>query len=246
MVSADVYVAGAGRQADGCCCTSARSIGSARFGSTASRSASTRAATIRSRSTSRDALRSQATPTNELVVAVTDPTDTGTQPRGKQVLKPHGIFYTAVTGIWQTVWLEPVPLPHIESLKIVPNVDRGVVAVTVKTVQGDKVSVKALDGKATIFARSPAQPSQTDRAADPERQTCGRPISRICTTCRSSFRSAGKVVDTVNSYFGMRKIEVKKDAEGHQSAVAEQQGGVSIRAARSGLVAGRFVHGADG
>ena len=42
-----------------------------------------------------------------------DPTDTGTQPRGKQVLKPHGILYTAVTGIWQTVWLEPVPEQHI-------------------------------------------------------------------------------------------------------------------------------------
>ncbi len=43
---------------------------------------------------------------NEIVVAVSDPTDTGNQPRGKQVLKPRGIMYTAVTGIWQTVWLE--------------------------------------------------------------------------------------------------------------------------------------------
>ncbi len=46
---------------------------------------------------------------NELVVSVWDPTDQGYQPRGKQVLKPGGIMYTAVTGIWQTVWLEPVP-----------------------------------------------------------------------------------------------------------------------------------------
>ena len=50
----------------------------------------------------------------EIVVSVWDPTDTGTQPRGKQVLKPGGIWYTAVTGIWQTVWLEPVPAAHIE------------------------------------------------------------------------------------------------------------------------------------
>ena len=62
-----------------------------------------------------DALNADGKP-NELVVAVSDPTDTGTQPRGKQVLKPHGIFYTAVTGIWQTVWLEPVPKKHIRSL----------------------------------------------------------------------------------------------------------------------------------
>ena len=63
---------------------------------------------------------------NELVVAVWDPTDTGFQPKGKQVLKPEGIMYTAVTGIWQTVWLETVPRDYIESLMIVPDVDRGV------------------------------------------------------------------------------------------------------------------------
>ena len=44
----------------------------------------------------------------ELIVGVYDPTDAGSQPRGKQVRKPHGIWYTSTTGIWQTVWLEPV------------------------------------------------------------------------------------------------------------------------------------------
>ena len=60
----------------------------------------------------------------ELIVGVWNPVDEGTQPRGKQVKKPGGIFYTASTGIWQTAWLEPVNrADHIESLKIVPNVD---------------------------------------------------------------------------------------------------------------------------
>ena len=57
--------------------------------------------------------------------SVWDPTDDRPQPRGKQVNRPGGIWYTPVTGIWQTVWIEPVPQAHIDSLKIVPDVDRG-------------------------------------------------------------------------------------------------------------------------
>ncbi|GAG28277.1 unnamed protein product, partial [marine sediment metagenome] len=66
----------------------------------------------------------------EIVVSVWDPVDAGTQPRGKQVKKPRGIWYTSVTGIWQTVWLESVPAAYIKSLKIVPDIDVGTVTVT--------------------------------------------------------------------------------------------------------------------
>lgn len=68
---------------------------------------------------------------NELVVQVADPTSAGTQPRGKQILDPSGIWYTAVSGIWQTVWLEPVPKLHIEDVRATPDIDRGVVDVAV-------------------------------------------------------------------------------------------------------------------
>lgn len=60
----------------------------------------------------------------ELVVEVSDPTDGSFQPRGKQIRKPHGIWYTPTTGIWQTVWLEPVPSTYINAIKIVPDLDR--------------------------------------------------------------------------------------------------------------------------
>lgn len=60
---------------------------------------------------------------NELVVQVADPTSTGDQPRGKQTLEPRGIWYTAVSGIWQTVWLEPVPDTYIEDVRAVPDID---------------------------------------------------------------------------------------------------------------------------
>jgi hypothetical protein len=68
---------------------------------------------------------------NELVVQVADPTSAGTQPRGKQILDPSGIWYTAVSGIWQTVWLEPVPKLHIADVRATPDIDRGVVDIAV-------------------------------------------------------------------------------------------------------------------
>src|SRR5690606_12128198 len=61
----------------------------------------------------------------KLVVAVWDPTDTGTQARGKQVLDPKGIWYTPVTGIWQSVWLEPVSRTYVDSILPEPDIDRG-------------------------------------------------------------------------------------------------------------------------
>ena len=59
---------------------------------------------------------------NEIIVGVSDPTDAGGQPIGKQRNKPEGIFYTAVSGIWQTVWLEPSPAAHITNLSMTPDV----------------------------------------------------------------------------------------------------------------------------
>ncbi len=62
---------------------------------------------------------------NEFVVSVWDPTSTGEQPRGKQILDPKGIWYTPVSGIWQTVWLEPVPMAHrLAELRLTPEVDQ--------------------------------------------------------------------------------------------------------------------------
>ena len=78
----------------------------------------------------------------EIVVSVWDPTDEGTQPRGKQVNKPHGIWYTPVTGIWQTVWLEVVPLNYIKSLHMVPDIDRNELTVTVTVGGGNQSKVK--------------------------------------------------------------------------------------------------------
>lgn len=86
---------------------------------------------------------------NELVVQVTDPTSTGDQPRGKQTLDPQGIWYTAVSGIWQTVWLEPVADLHITDVRAVPDIDKGELTIDVAlsgtTTPADAVRVTAFD-----------------------------------------------------------------------------------------------------
>jgi beta-galactosidase/beta-glucuronidase len=82
----------------------------------------------------------------ELVVAVFDPTESGDQPRGKQTTKPQGIWYTPSSGIWQTVWLEPVPTTRIGSIAMTTSVERGELALHVDTEEGGA----ALD--LTIFA----------------------------------------------------------------------------------------------
>ena len=69
---------------------------------------------------------------NQLLLGVTDPTSTGEQPRGKQLLNPNSIWYTPVSGIWQTVWMEPVPKQtYIEEVRVTPEVDSGRVRVEV-------------------------------------------------------------------------------------------------------------------
>src|SRR5690606_32983840 len=87
------------------------------------------------------------------VVKVWDPTDRGFQPRGKQVERPHGIWYTPVTGIWQTVWIEPVAQSYITDLKTVPNIDGENVSVTaaaVGTTTGDMIEVRVLENGKVI------------------------------------------------------------------------------------------------
>ncbi|MDQ6890891.1 MAG: glycoside hydrolase family 2, partial [Bacteroidota bacterium] len=93
----------------------------------------------------------------DIAVRVYDPTDNGGFPRGKQTLHPQGIMYTSVTGIWQTVWLEPVPKINISNIKIVPDIDQSVVKLIISTNSntGDlAVDIKVKDGAKIITAMS--------------------------------------------------------------------------------------------
>jgi Glycosyl hydrolases family 2, TIM barrel domain/Glycosyl hydrolases family 2, sugar binding domain/Glycosyl hydrolases family 2 len=154
-----------------------------------------------------DALKKQEK--QEIIVGVYDPTDKGPQPRGKQVGKPGGIYYTPTTGIWQTVWLEPVPTASIAGLDIFPHVDEGEVHVHVGISTGaGKVRVTAkLRGKA-VAAVTRATSGGTI-ALEVGKGNLWSPDSPTLYDLSVELLDGDKVVDRVDSYFGMRKIEVK-------------------------------------
>jgi hypothetical protein len=152
---------------------------------------------------------------NELVVRVWDPTDEpgiSWQPKGKQVLNPGGIMYTAVTGIWQTVWLETVPATYVRSLKIVPDIDRGVVQVTVNASGNADVTLTAKDKNRKV-AEVKGTAGQVIEVSVKDAKLWS-PDSPNLYDLEVALAVGGKTVDRVDSYFGMRKIEVKKDDNG--------------------------------
>ena len=146
----------------------------------------------------------------EITVEVFDPTDLGGQPRGKQKLKPGSIMYTPTTGIWQTVWLEPVPPSHIESLKIVPDVDESCLRLTVVG-SGSVEAVASEDGK--DIAQVTGQAGSELKLSIPNPKLWS-PDSPHLYDLRVSLKSGDKTVDAVTSYFGMRKIALGKDDKG--------------------------------
>jgi hypothetical protein len=152
----------------------------------------------------------------ELILSVWNPADAHFQPRGKQVNKPEGIYYTPSTGIWQTVWLEPVPAAHISSLKIVPNVTANKVVVTVKcseaessrkftaTVRGPKTTAK-MTGEAGKPLEIPL--FQTELWTPESPHLLGLDVELLDD-------AGGQAVDRVASYFAMRQIGIGKDENG--------------------------------
>ncbi len=153
---------------------------------------------------------------NELVVAVWDPTAMGGYPRGKQIDKPGGIYYTPATGIWQTVWLEPVPKVSISKLKMIPDVDGGMLQLTcsLQGKAGDfKVKAVVMDGQRKI-AELTGIPNQTFGIRIPDPKLWWPDAPFLYNLKISIVSSNGKVIDTVESYFGMRKVSLGKDKNG--------------------------------
>jgi len=151
----------------------------------------------------------------ELVVKVWDPSDKGFQPRGKQVSKPEGIWYTPVTGIWQTVWIEPVNDKFITNVRSVPNIDNECLNVNVSacgTGFGDYFEVLVKDGNNEI-ASGKAVVGEAVDVAVPDAKLWS-PESPYLYDMEVKLFSNGKVADVVKSYFAMRKISTKRDENG--------------------------------
>ena len=152
---------------------------------------------------------------NDLVVKVWDPSDRGEQPRGKQIANPHGIWYTPVTGIWQTVWLEPVATQYITNLKTTPDIDNNSVKVEVaaNTTSADKVEVKVFDGK-NLVAKGAALNGVPVELAMPANAKLWSPDSPFLYNMEVTLYKDGKATDQVKSYTAMRKYSIRKGQNG--------------------------------
>jgi len=151
----------------------------------------------------------------EIVVAVWDPSSSGYQPRGKQVDEPRGIWYTPTTGIWRSVWLEPVPATYIDHLVQTPDIDAGVLrleAAVAGADDGHTVSAVALAGD-RVAGRITGQPGK-ELALPLSDLRLWSPDDPFLYVMQVTLLEQGRVIDEVDTYFGMRKISLGPDENG--------------------------------
>jgi beta-galactosidase/beta-glucuronidase len=152
----------------------------------------------------------------EVVLSVWDPINEGKQPRGKQVKNPRGIWYTSVTGIWGTVWMEPVEETHIESIRIHTDIEAGEVHVTVQSpgkALGYRVEMVVSGGESTVI-KATGSVGQKISLVIPN-PLFWSPDSPFLYDLKVLLKdSQERDIDQIKSYFGMRKISVEKDETG--------------------------------
>ena len=152
--------------------------------------------------------------THNLTVKVYDQTNLWYQPCGKQIFNPHGIWYTPVTGIWQTVWMEPVEAAHVESYMAVADLAEGKLKVTVEAeglAEGDVCKVELYDGQ-TLVAEAEGLEAEL-AVAEPKLWS---PDSPFLYDLKLTVLRNGKVLDQAQGYTAMREITVARDEAGHK------------------------------
>ncbi|NTU62099.1 MAG: glycoside hydrolase family 2 [Chloroflexi bacterium] len=147
---------------------------------------------------------------NELIVNVYDPTNAANPPLGKQRLNGTGIWYTPASGIWQTVWLEPVPAAHITGLKLTPDLDQQAVQLLVS---GEGLGAHTIE--ASVWHSSTLVASATGSVSSP--MTISIPAPHLWSPddpflydVQVDLKLGSTVVDHISSYFGMRKIGLER------------------------------------
>lgn len=153
-----------------------------------------------------------------LWLAVWDPSDAGfDNPRGKQVRRPGGIYYTPTTGIWQTAWLEPVPATYLEEYFATPDLDRGIVSLEVAArdpQNGDQLRAIVLDeGKPVVENSGALDAPMVLRLSDPRPWS---PEDPFLYDLQLELIREGRVIDQVKGYFGLRKVALGTDTEGRR------------------------------
>ncbi|MBE3140032.1 MAG: chitobiase/beta-hexosaminidase C-terminal domain-containing protein, partial [Thermoplasmata archaeon] len=151
---------------------------------------------------------------HELLVCVWDPTNKGTQPRGKQVSSPGSIWYTPTTGLWQTVWIEPVNESYISSFRTVTNADNGTITfkTDVKNAGSKSLAFEVKkEGKRIAAINGNTDHEITLQIKDPVLWSPENPFLYDITI---ELKDGNKTIDKVTSYTGIRKISLGKTADG--------------------------------
>jgi len=152
---------------------------------------------------------------NELVVNAVDDTRSPAQPTGKQSkrFRPYGCLYTRTTGIWQTIWLEALPQPHIASLRMIPDLDAGqlilTVAVSCPFADLRLRAMARVEGRAVAGVEGSAFAQSISVVLKPEEIKPWSPSDPFLYDLILTLEEDGTVVDRVESYFGLRKIHIQ-------------------------------------
>ncbi|MBR6661445.1 MAG: beta-galactosidase [Bacteroidales bacterium] len=152
--------------------------------------------------------------THKLVVKVTDGTDSAFQPRGKQVANPNGIWYTAVTGIWQTVWMEPVNEVVVESYSAKADIEKSILnvrAIARGAKVGDDCLIELIENGEVISSANGA-----DVILNVENPKLWSPDSPYLYDLRITIYRNGEILDQVMGYAAMREISVVVDKKGYK------------------------------
>lgn len=152
--------------------------------------------------------------THKLVVKVTDGTDSAFQPRGKQVANPNGIWYTAVTGIWQTVWMEPVNEVVVESYSAKADIEKSILnvrAIARGAKVGDDCLIELIENGEVISSANGA-----DVILNVENPKLWSPDSPYLYDLRITIFRNGEILDQVMGYAAMREISVVVDKKGYK------------------------------
>ncbi len=151
---------------------------------------------------------------HELTVCVWDPTDKGTQPRGKQVQSPGSIWYTSTTGIWQTVWIEPVNESYISSFRTVTDADKGTITFKADVINADSGTlILKIKKERKIIAKATGK-SNNEIILQIKDPVLWSPDNPFLYDISIELENNNKIADKIESYTGIRKISIGKTDDG--------------------------------
>lgn len=153
----------------------------------------------------------------EVIVGVWDPSDYGDQAVGKQTLPEHaeGYRYTPITGIWQTVWLEPVNEVYIKDINVISDIDKSAVAVEIQlndSKESCTIYAEVYD-KQVCIATGQSNSAEQLMLYLADYQPWS-PDNPALYTLKIQLQYDNQLLDEITTFFGMRKIHLEKDQNG--------------------------------